>query len=66
MYLIVLANIQTPGVIHSFGNIPCTRDSFKRVILAKIFFEFIQFDYKIFYSRSFIPFRRAMRPSLTL
>lgn len=31
MLLIVVANTQQPIFIQGFGNIPCTRDSFKKV-----------------------------------
>lgn len=34
MYLILLAQTQQPGIICSFGNIPCKRDSFKRVWIS--------------------------------
>ena len=31
IFVVVVANTQQPTYIHSFGNIPCSRDSFKRV-----------------------------------
>lgn len=31
MFVIVMANAQQPNVMQGFGNIQCTRDSFKQV-----------------------------------
>lgn len=34
--MIVMANAQQPTFIRGFGNIPCTRETFKKVILSSL------------------------------
>lgn len=53
MYLIALVNAQQPEFVRSFGGIPCTRDSFKKVHIlhrkSNIFYHFsLQFTYVSF------------------
>lgn len=36
MYVIVLANAQQMVIVKGFGNIPCTREAMKNVILINI------------------------------